>query len=158
MNLLRSTSQPTGRLALITTCLVASLAAPVTAATIDAQSCYGAYYTHVDVMQVAPNHVIVTAGAHGTGYVTRDAQSPLKGAYGPCVLFNEVIDGKPNGELRCVRSDAQGDKFLITGKVKAYTATGAMTGSYTSGIVGMFTPVVDILPSSSSLTKIPSGR
>jgi hypothetical protein len=60
--------------------------------------------------------------------VTRDAQSPLKGAYGPCVLFNEVIDGKPNGELRCVRSDAH-DKFLITGKVKSFTATGAMTGS-----------------------------
>ena len=80
----------------ITTC--------ATAVAADASACYGAYYTHVDVLQAAPNHVIVSASALGTGYVTRDDKSPLKGAYGPCVLFNEVIDGKPNGELRCVRS------------------------------------------------------
>ena len=108
-----------------------------TAVAADASACYGAYYTHVDVLQAAPNHVIVSASAQGTGYVTRDEKSPLKGAYGPCVLFNEVIDGKPNGELRCVRSDADGDKFLIVGKVKAYSPTGAMTGSYTiSGLTG----------------------
>lgn len=103
----------------------------------DASACYGAYYTHVDVMQVAPNHVVISAAAHGTGYVTRDDKSPLKGAYGSCVLFNEVIDGKPNGELRCVRTDALGDKFLIVGKVKAYSPTGAMMGSYTiNGLTG----------------------
>lgn len=110
---------------------------PVTAATIDARICYGAYYTNVEVMQPAPNHTIISASAYGTGYVTRDEASPLKGAYGSCLLFNEVIDGKPNGELRCVRTDAQGDRFLITGKVKSYDANGAMTGSYTvSGLTG----------------------
>lgn len=108
-----------------------------TAVAADASACYGAYYTHVDVLQAAPNHVIVSASALGTGYVTRDDKSPLKGAYGPCVLFNEVIDGKPNGELRCVRSDAQGDQFLINGKVKSYSPTGAMMGSYTlTGLTG----------------------
>lgn len=133
----RPAGRMTAMITLVATCAGAAIGTRAAAATIGAQSCYGAYYTHVEVMQVAPNHVIVSAGAHGTGYVTRDAQSPLKGAYGPCVLFNEVIDGKPNGELRCVRSDAQGDKFLITGKVKSYTATGAMSGSYTvTGLTG----------------------
>lgn len=115
--------------------LLALGAAPAGAA--DASACYGAYYTHVDVMQVAANHVVISAAAHGTGYVTRDDKSPMKGAYGSCVLFNEVIDGKPNGELRCVRTDAQGDTFLIVGKVKAYSPSGAMTGSYTiTGLTG----------------------
>ena len=114
-----------------------AILAPATAATLDARACYGAYYTNVEIRQPAPNHVVISASALGTGYVTRDDASPLKGAYGPCVLFNEVIDGKPNGELRCVRTDADGDKFLITGKVKAYDARGAMTGSYTvSGLTG----------------------
>lgn len=120
--------------------LVAGLAlAPTatTAATIDARICYGAHYTHVEVLQPAPNHTIISASAYGTGYVTRDEASPLKGAYGTCVLFNEVIDGKPNGELRCVRTDADGDKFLVTGKVKAYDARGGMTGAYTvTGLTG----------------------
>lgn len=112
-------------------------AAPGTAATLDARSCYGAHYTNVEVLQPAPNHTIISASANGTGYVTRDEASPLKGAYGTCVLFNEVIDGKPNGELRCVRTDADGDKFLVTGKVKAYDARGAMTGTYTlTGLTG----------------------
>ena len=48
----------------ITTC--------ATAVAADASACYGAYYTHVEVLQAAPNHVIVSASAQGTGYVTRD--------------------------------------------------------------------------------------
>lgn len=113
------------------------LGAPVASAlAADASGCYGAYYSSLEVLQVAENHMVVSANAYGTGYATNDPNSPMKGAAGPCFIFNEIIDGKPNGEGRCVRTDPQGDKLLIIGKVTGFNKTG-MVGKWTlKGLTG----------------------
>ncbi|MBI1394975.1 MAG: hypothetical protein GC151_03265 [Betaproteobacteria bacterium] len=109
--------------------LISALGLGGTASAADAGGCYGAYYTNVDVLEVAPNHTVISANAFGTGYVTNDPHSPLKGAAGPCLIYNEIIDGKPNGQGRCVRTDPQGDKLLIIGKVEGFNGSG-MTGTW----------------------------
>ncbi len=96
----------------------------------DDSGCYGAYFTSLEILQIAENHVYITGTAFGTGYVTTDPNSPLKGAAGPCEFVNDVIDGKPRGEGRCVRTDPQGDKFLISSKIEAFNSTGGMTGKW----------------------------
>jgi hypothetical protein len=90
----------------------------------DAGGCHGEYLTTVDVLQVAPNHMVMTFSQFGTGYVTNDPTSPLKGAAGPCIVFTEVIDGKPSGQGQCVRTDSQGDKFLVSGTPEVLDNTG----------------------------------
>ena len=97
-------------------CLCTGLAAQA-ADTFKADGCYGAYYEQLEVLQIADNHLFLTARAFGTGYVTEDRDSPMFGAAGPCLIYNEIIDGKPNGAARCVRTDVGGDKLLIKGQV-----------------------------------------
>ncbi len=105
------------------------LSLPEGASAADASGCYGAYYSDLQVLQVAKNHTVITANAFGTGYATTDPNSPLKGAAGPCLLFNEIIDGKPKGEARCVRTDPQGDQLLVIGKPSGTNSTG-LTGTW----------------------------
>jgi len=102
----------------------------------DASGCYGGYFTHMEKLQVAPNHAVISVSSYGTGYVTKDPSSPIKGAAGPCVTFIEIIDGKPTGESRCIRTDSQGDKFLIIGKPDGFNSTG-MKGTWkVKGLTG----------------------
>ena len=101
-----------------------------------ADGCYGAYYTSLEVLEVAPNHMVITANAFGTGYVTEDPNSPLKGAAGPCLFHNEIIDGKPNGEGRCVRTDQDGDKLMVIGKITVFNETGMKGIWKISGLTG----------------------
>jgi len=102
----------------------------------DASGCYGAYFTHLEVLQIAPNHKVISVSSYGTGYVPKDSSSLIRGAAGTCLTFIEIIDGTPTGESRCVRTDPQGDQFLVVGKPDGFNSTG-MKGTWKmTGLTG----------------------
>lgn len=81
-----------------------------------AAGCYGGYYTNVEILEIAENHVLVNSNAFGTGYVLDDRSGPLHGMYGPCMGSIEIKDGAPiSANIQCVRTDKDGDKVRITG-------------------------------------------
>ncbi len=100
-----------------------------------AAGCYGGYYTSVEVLEIAENHILVNSNAFGTGYVLNDRSGPLHGMYGPCMGSIEIKDGAPiSANIQCVRTDKDGDKVRITGAFDT-PSNGAWT---MEGLTGKF--------------------
>ncbi len=80
------------------------------------KGCYGATYTSLDVLEIADGHMVISYSAFGTGYVLEDTASALHGMAGPCTGALELKGGSVVGETgKCVRTDSDGDKILISG-------------------------------------------
>lgn len=77
------------------------------------------------------------AEAYGTGYATNDPNSPMKGAAGPCLIFNEIKDGAISGTGRCVRTDRDGDTFAVLAEIDSFSAVGGTAGEWAiEGLTG----------------------
>ena len=86
---------------------------PATADTF--KGCYGAKYTTLEVLEISEGHSVVSWTAFGTGYVLEDPSSPFNGMSGPCTEAIEIKDDMVVDHTgKCVRTDKDGDKILVS--------------------------------------------
>lgn len=100
------------------------------------KGCYGATYTALEVLEIADGHMVVAYSAFGTGYVLEDTSSAMHGMAGPCTGALELKGGAVVGSTdKCVRTDGDGDKVLISGEYEGDGSKGTWT---MEGLTGKF--------------------
>jgi hypothetical protein len=122
---------------------VSILAMSFSAAADPMNGCYGAKYTALEVLEITDDHMVIIYSAFGTGYVLEDTASPIHGMAGPCTGAIELKSGALIDQTgKCVRTDADGDRVLIsatsegdgsTGKWGLEGLTGKFVGATGSG-------------------------
>jgi hypothetical protein len=68
------------------------------------------------VLEVGPNHMMISIHAEGLGYVLEGAgaATPMQHSAGPCDGSIEIKDGTASGRGYCVRKNPQGAKWVVT--------------------------------------------
>lgn len=83
------------------------------------------------VIEVGPNHMIVSVSNEGLGYVLEGAgaNTPMQHAAGPCAGAIEIKDGVAKGSGFCFRKNAQGAKWVISWTANPDLSKG-LTGTF----------------------------